>query len=396
LRTPEGLFAELLADRPTQPFVTYYDGATGERVELFARSLGNWVAKTHSADGRARSRCGRRGFRRRPRALDLDADPARLLDRGPGDRYRAGSCRRRSRVPGWRAASAGVLDVYAVSPESPATGVADGPLKGARDYVRPIRPQPEAWSSVRPLAGEDDQALDGKSRATLVAVARARAAHSRSSRTRASSARVRGRVPTTGSTSTPLDPPSRPIPRRCHVSHVVVDSGWELAIADALESMAGGAAYLKNDHLEFIPYTYEGRAARDRPDFLARLDGPDYLTRTLIIEVSGGKKQHHSPGPVSEKAATTRNLLLPAVNRNGSRGQWGYVEVGNPLSVHRSSNRRSPTWPRRCRHDGPRRHRAGPSREPGGPRRRATRDAARQAAPAPVVVAIKDALKCVS
>jgi type III restriction enzyme len=95
--------------------------------------------------------------------------------------------------------------------------------------------------------------------------------------------------------------------------------------------MPGVAAYAKNDHLEFdIPYVYEGRAARYRPDFLVRLDSPDGLTRTLIVEVSGGAKQHHSPGPVAEKAATARNLWVPAVNRHGEWGQWGYVEVGHP------------------------------------------------------------------
>ena len=62
--------------------------------------------------------------------------------------------------------------------------------------------------------------------------------------------------------------------------------------------MAGVAAYVKNDHLGFeIPYTYEGRGARYWPDFLVRLDGSD-VVRTLIVEVSGGAKVHHSPGPL--------------------------------------------------------------------------------------------------
>ena len=37
----------MLAAQPSRPFVTYYDEATGERAELSARSLANWVAKTH-------------------------------------------------------------------------------------------------------------------------------------------------------------------------------------------------------------------------------------------------------------------------------------------------------------------------------------------------------------
>lgn len=40
--------ADLLAgiDDPTQPFITYYDLGTGERIELSATTTANWVAKT--------------------------------------------------------------------------------------------------------------------------------------------------------------------------------------------------------------------------------------------------------------------------------------------------------------------------------------------------------------
>jgi len=47
LSTPEALFASLMKSAPAQPFVTYYDEASGERSELSAKSLANWVAKTH-------------------------------------------------------------------------------------------------------------------------------------------------------------------------------------------------------------------------------------------------------------------------------------------------------------------------------------------------------------
>lgn len=122
---------------------------------------------------------------------------------------------------------------------------------------------------------------------------------------------------------------------RCHISHVVVDSGWEAVVARGLEEISSVAAYAKNDHLGFhIPYTFEGRAARYVPDFLVRMEDPgDGVTRTLIVEVSGGAKKHHSPGPVAEKADTARHLWLPAVNRHGAWGLWGYVEVGAPASA---------------------------------------------------------------
>ncbi|MDT4914547.1 MAG: hypothetical protein QOC66_3675, partial [Pseudonocardiales bacterium] len=47
MTAPERQFAQLLSRDPSSPFVTYYDEATGERTELSAKSLANWVAKTH-------------------------------------------------------------------------------------------------------------------------------------------------------------------------------------------------------------------------------------------------------------------------------------------------------------------------------------------------------------
>lgn len=133
-------------------------------------------------------------------------------------------------------------------------------------------------------------------------------------------------------TTRPAEPTD---PERCHISHVVVDSGWEKSVAKSLEDMPGVAAYVKNDHLGFlVPYTYEGRGYRYVPDFLVRLaDAGDGMSRTLIVEVSGGAKRHHSPGPISEKSATTENLWIPAVNRHGQWGRWAYVEVGEPSSA---------------------------------------------------------------
>ena len=43
-----GTLVDLAAhvDRPTSPLVTYYDLASGERVELSGVTTANWVAKT--------------------------------------------------------------------------------------------------------------------------------------------------------------------------------------------------------------------------------------------------------------------------------------------------------------------------------------------------------------
>jgi uncharacterized protein (TIGR03089 family) len=44
--TPSDLLTDALRRDPSAPLVTYYDDATGERIELSTTTLGNWVAKT--------------------------------------------------------------------------------------------------------------------------------------------------------------------------------------------------------------------------------------------------------------------------------------------------------------------------------------------------------------
>ncbi|WP_200263351.1 TIGR03089 family protein [Streptomyces sp. HSG2] len=45
-RTPADLLASAFAADPGRPLVTFYDDATGERVELSVATFANWVAKT--------------------------------------------------------------------------------------------------------------------------------------------------------------------------------------------------------------------------------------------------------------------------------------------------------------------------------------------------------------
>ncbi|MPZ60767.1 MAG: TIGR03089 family protein [Propionibacteriales bacterium] len=44
--TVPDLMSSMLDKDPARPFVTFYDGATGERTELSVKSFENWVAKT--------------------------------------------------------------------------------------------------------------------------------------------------------------------------------------------------------------------------------------------------------------------------------------------------------------------------------------------------------------
>ena len=118
--------------------------------------------------------------------------------------------------------------------------------------------------------------------------------------------------------------------RKSPVNLVVLDgpkgNTWEEALADLLENHQRVAAYVKNDHLGFtIPYVWEGRGHQYIPDFLARLgDEADGVTRTLIIEVSGGRKD---PAQAAVKAATARDQWCRAVNNLGTFGRWAYVEI---------------------------------------------------------------------
>ena len=125
---------------------------------------------------------------------------------------------------------------------------------------------------------------------------------------------------------------------KSHISHVVLDgpkgNTWEETVAGLLEADDWVAAYAKNDHLGFtIPYVWEGNTHQYVPDFLVRLvNEPGDVTRTLIVEVSGGRK---SPGPTAVKATTARDQWCAAVNNHGGFGRWGYLEIRTMFDAER-------------------------------------------------------------
>ncbi len=126
---------------------------------------------------------------------------------------------------------------------------------------------------------------------------------------------------------------------KSHVNVVVLDgpkgNTWEEHLAGLLEDHPDVYSFVKNDHLGFsIPYVHEGRTHDYVPDFLVRLktDAND-LDRTLIVEVSGRRKVHHSPGPVVAKSETARNQWCQAVNNHRGFGVWGYAEVKSKESA---------------------------------------------------------------
>ena len=59
--------------------------------------------------------------------------------------------------------------------------------------------------------------------------------------------------------------------RRCHVSHVVLDSEWEAELARVLEAHPRVLTYAKNQGMQFeVPYRNGRVARRYIPDFLVR------------------------------------------------------------------------------------------------------------------------------
>lgn len=116
-----------------------------------------------------------------------------------------------------------------------------------------------------------------------------------------------------------------PRPDKSHINWIITDSDWEDKLAAAIEEHPHVATYAKNHNLGFeIPYLVEGAPRAYRPDFLIRLNTPELTT--LIVEVKGYRGHD-----AMLKADTTRNKWVPAINRLGRYGRWGFAEL---RSVH--------------------------------------------------------------
>jgi uncharacterized protein (TIGR03089 family) len=174
---PEQLFAARLAADPGAPLVTFYDDATGERAELSAKSLANWVAKTHFLlIDELGAAVGDRAFVRLPvhwlaapillgcwyAGLEVVTDPAAV----PAASVAFGDA---DSLPALVTADRldGAFAVSLLSMARPST-----PPPGMADYSSSVRPMPDSWSTVRAQAGPDDAALNGRSRAEVGQAAR--------------------------------------------------------------------------------------------------------------------------------------------------------------------------------------------------------------------------------
>jgi type III restriction enzyme len=125
---------------------------------------------------------------------------------------------------------------------------------------------------------------------------------------------------------------------RCHVSHVVADTGsWEQKLAHTLEDMHDIVLYyVKNEHLGFtIPYTFNGEEKNYIPDFIVRLDDGNGRGNplNLILEVTGEAKKEKQA-----KVSTARSLWVPAVNNHGEFGRWAFLEITDPWNAKNEIN----------------------------------------------------------
>ncbi|MCZ4090624.1 BPTD_3080 family restriction endonuclease [Sinorhizobium psoraleae] len=110
---------------------------------------------------------------------------------------------------------------------------------------------------------------------------------------------------------------------KCHLNYVVYDQAWEAALAERLESMDEVIAYAKNHNLNFeVPYEFGGETFRYRPDYIARINSPEFEALNLVIEVKGQRDEKDAA-----KAETMRNLWVPAVNNSRRYGRWAFLEL---------------------------------------------------------------------
>ena len=112
-----------------------------------------------------------------------------------------------------------------------------------------------------------------------------------------------------------------PRPDKSHINWIITDSSWEDQFAAVIEEHPKVYAYAKNHNLGFeVPYMMDGEARNYLPDFLIRLDTEE--PATLVVEIKGYRGHD-----AMLKAETMRNKWVPAVNRHGKFGRWGFIEL---------------------------------------------------------------------
>ncbi|MCY3591735.1 MAG: DEAD/DEAH box helicase family protein [Acidobacteria bacterium] len=120
-------------------------------------------------------------------------------------------------------------------------------------------------------------------------------------------------------------------PRRCHVDHAVLDSGWEAEFCRVAEAHEQVVAWVKNDRLGLeIPYLYGSTARRYLPDFVVLVDdggGRDDCLHVLV-EIKGLRGED-----AKAKREAAETYWVPGVNNLGSHGRWAFAEFTSVFDI---------------------------------------------------------------
>lgn len=129
---------------------------------------------------------------------------------------------------------------------------------------------------------------------------------------------------------------------RCHVSHAVLDSGWEGEMCRVLDRHPRVLAWVKNHNMGFeVPYSCGGEVRRYRPDFIVRVDdgrGADDPLN-LVIETKGYRAED-----AKDKAATMQTYWVPGVNALGTMGRWAFAEFTDVWTIESEFAEKVTNW----------------------------------------------------
>lgn len=123
--------------------------------------------------------------------------------------------------------------------------------------------------------------------------------------------------------------------KRCHVSHVVMDSDWEAELARVVERNPHVLSYVKNQGMQFeVPYLDGGVPRKYIPDFIIRIDDGQSEPLNLILETKGFRGVN-----AQLKAETMKVQWVPGVNNLGTFGRWAFEEFRDVYAIQETFDR---------------------------------------------------------
>lgn len=132
--------------------------------------------------------------------------------------------------------------------------------------------------------------------------------------------------------------PTQPT-QKSHVSHVVLDSSWEGAVATSLESLATVVSYARNERLDFeILYEWKGDSHKYTPDFIVCVELDDGRRINLLLEVKGQETEQ------DRAKWTAARQWCRAVNNHGAFGLWDHRVTHAPDTIARDLEQWKPDW----------------------------------------------------